>query len=532
MNTLPCNWYQDNSMIVQIPILPLPEHRVSVPGRAAIRNRYRVVFRFLTTLVCGCIAGSAPSLAAEPSYIDRTENLPTGGISSGTAGPTMDVATGDLNGDGFPDIVIAHEFIPNVILFNDGTGIFTNVTADALPQARQDSEDIAIADFDGDGDLDIVFVTEDDISHVTGESRKHEYYLNNGSGKFTAAPFALPDSKANAVAAADLTGDGFPDLVVGNDGMNYLLVNDGKGGFIDETATRLPEIFDITQDIKIADIDGDSDLDIMVGNEDRNRLLINNGKGVFADESMDRLPQHISIETRKVTIADVNADGAPDIFLSNVAWRQNKTVHNRLYINNGKGIFSDETESRLPEDNEFTLDGIFTDVDLDGDPDLVTVNIQQLPYKVYLNDGRGVFSVPTRQVFPGVYSGRGLAVLAADVNGDGIEDLYFGNRESRDNLLLHTGVPTGMLESVPAPPDGLRMFPNPCREDVTVKYEKIPNGIFQVKLFTQHGHCLYNYPHTWTSDSVNLAVGGLPAGIYTLHIQTGNDWSACCFIKE
>lgn len=465
---------------------------------------------------------------AQPYYIDKSVDLPVSGISSGAAGPCMDVEFADLNNDGFTDVVLAHEFIANVILFNDGTGKFTNGTVGRLPQAQQDSEDIAIADFDGDGDLDIIFVSED----IINGQREHEYYLNDGSGTFSVAPYMLPSSEANAVGAADLNNDAYPDLVIGNTGQDFLLINDGDGGFIDETASRLPAIFDVTQDVKLADLDGDEDLDLMIGNEDRNRLLINNGNGYFTDESMDRLPQNINLETRKVTIGDVDGDGALDIFLANVAWRQGKAIRNRLYINNGNGIFTDETEKRLPEDNEFTLDGIFVDIDLDGDPDLITVNVQNLPYKAYLNNGEGVFTEVTGTVFPSLLSGAGLAVKAGDLDGDGIDDLYFGNRDRKDFLLLHTDASTGVLDRGSYFPE-LHLFPNPCRESVTIGYKDFVDRNLSVEVRTLLGATVYAEPFLQQySTPLTIPTVDLPSGLYLVTIQEGAVRHTQHFIRE
>lgn len=482
----------------------------------------------IRTLLRSALLFPAAVFAQETYYIDKTANLPVSGISSGAAGPCMDVEFADLNGDGFSDVILAHEFIANVILFNDGKGKFTNVTAGRLPQSEQDSEDIAIADFDGDGDPDIVFVSED----IIHGQREHEYYLNDGSGTFTVAPYRLPSSEANAVGAADLNNDGYPDLLIGNNGQNTLLINDGTGSFTDETSTRLPVIEDITQDVKIADLDGDGDLDIMTGNEDRNRLLINDGTGIFTDESMDRLPQDVNIETRKVTIMDVNGDEAPDIFLANVAWQQGKVIRNRLYINNGSGVFSDETQQRLPEDNEFTLDGIFTDVDLDGDPDLVTVNIQNFPYRTYFNDGTGVFTEVTGEVFPTLLIGSGLAVKAGDLDGDGIDDLYFGNRDRKDYLLLHTDASTGVLD-YPAYDNDLRLFPNPCREFLTVGWPGNGSSTPSVSISTLTGATPGGESAIqWHGTSCVVPTEALPPGVYMITVQAGTDRYTRSFIRE
>lgn len=87
----------------------------------------------------------------------------------------MDVAVGDADGDGDPDLALAIEFGPNLLVINDGSGRFADETASRLPAAIHDSEDAAFADLDGDGDRDLVFVSEDD--------QINELYLNDGAGE-------------------------------------------------------------------------------------------------------------------------------------------------------------------------------------------------------------------------------------------------------------------------------------------------------------------------------------------------------------
>ena len=206
-------------------------------------------------------------------YSDASSNLP----DNGAKGQSMDVRAVDVDGDEDLDIILANEFQGNSILTNDGNGNFTNTSSGNLPQVVHDSEDIAVADFNGDGELDLVFCSEDDFVH--------EYYWGDGNGSFSTATFQLPNSVSNAVTSTDFNNDSIPDLLFGNAGQNVLLINDGDGDFVNETASRLPSNSNVTQDLRLADIDGDDDLDIFVGNEDGNRLLINNGNGIFTDES-------------------------------------------------------------------------------------------------------------------------------------------------------------------------------------------------------------------------------------------------------
>ncbi|MCB0568728.1 MAG: VCBS repeat-containing protein, partial [Phaeodactylibacter sp.] len=265
-----------------------------------------------------------------------TANLPVMSLQ----GRSMDAKPADLDGDGDLDIVVANEHAFNILLINDGDGRFTDESAARLPLNRRDSEDIAIADFDGDGDPDIIFVSEDD--------QANEYYENDGKGFFRDVSYKIPVSgTSNAVAVTDLNGDGFPDLLIGNapdrqgrGGQNFCLINDGKGNWTDETAQRLPVSNKATQSLRLYDVDGDGDADLLVCNEDDNELLINDGRGFFHDETAARLPVEAGKwETRDADFGDVNGDGYPDLFLANVNFRQGKDSQNRLFINDGKGYF-------------------------------------------------------------------------------------------------------------------------------------------------------------------------------------------------
>jgi hypothetical protein len=400
--------------------------------------RYRGVLPALTRsirngdsmlpLCSACVAillVSALTLSSQPIYHDSSAtHLPATMFE-----PGMDVEAADIDQDGDLDIIIANEFQPNVILINDGNGHFANESVARLPQPRHDSEDIAVEDFDGDGDLDIVFVSEDD--------KVHEYYLNDGKGYFESVEGLLPPSEANAVVSADVTGDGFPDLFIGNVGQDFALINDGNGGFMDETLTRLPKEDRRNQDLELLDIDRDGDLDMVAGNEDGNALLINSGDGRFINETATRLPITADMETRKVVWGDVDGDDDPDIIFINVAWNVVKDGQNRIYINDGKGHFADETSQRLPQENESTIDGKLVDIDQDGDLDLISVSFPSGPVRFFLNDGAGMFAEATSSVITNSPVLQGLGIEPCDLNGDGLLDLYICNRAGRDRLLIH-----------------------------------------------------------------------------------------------
>lgn len=336
----------------------------------------------------------------------------------------------DVDGDGDPDLVIASEFRPNLILLNDGKGKFTNGTAGRLPAKNHDSEDIAPGDFDGDGDTDLIFVSEDD--------KVHEYYLNDGKGVFQDVSDRFPvQCITNAVVAADFDRDGDLDLILGNEGQDYFLANDGKGNFRNDL-NRLPPDGDATQDIEAADLDSDGDLDLIFGNEDDNKLYLNDGKGVFVNATEGRLPLQKGLEeTRKVDLADLDGDGDLDVHFSNVNFRGTKRLANRLLVNDGRGFFRDETAQRYQAANDrHTADAHFADLDGDKDPDLVLANIFGAAPQVLINDGKGVFTEKTTDFLPTQAGSEAISVEVIDLNKDGMPDIYFGVFRSADVLLL------------------------------------------------------------------------------------------------
>lgn len=344
---------------------------------------------------------------------------------------SMDVAQLDVDGDGDTDLIVASEFRPNLILLNDGSGKFTNGTAGRLPAKNHDHEDIALGDFDRDGDVDLVFVSEDD--------KVHEYYLNDGKGVFQDAPAQLPvESICNSVVVGDFDRDGDLDLILGNDGQDFFLANDGRGRFANETATRLPTDADVTQDVEAADLDGDGDLDLMFGNEDDNKLYLNDGKGRFTNATEGWLPlEKGREETRKVDLADVDGDGDLDVHFSNVNFRQTKNPANRLLLNDGKATFTDVTAQRYQADNDrHTADADFVDLDGDRDLDLVLANVFGSAPQVLLNDAKGVFTEKTSEFLPNGVGSEAISVEVGDWNRDGLPDLYFGVFRGADALLL------------------------------------------------------------------------------------------------
>ena len=369
---------------------------------------------------------SPPPPPATASYTDATAtNLPTQSLG----GMCMDADHGDVDGDGDIDLALAQEFATNLVLLNDGAGVFT-VSAGAVGGGNGDNEDVRLRDFDDDGDLDMLSVHEDDAIHAL--------LYNDGSGQFSDVSSLIPVSTiANAAEVTDINNDGRLDILIGNRGVNVVLLQQASGMFFNATVDRSIGV-DTTQDLLLLDIDGDTDLDVFVANESANRLFVNDGNGFFADETDTRLPGAV-FTTREADAADVDNDGDLDVIVGNVGGSSGRT--NQLLLNDGAGVFADATATNLADvtndGRSFTIH--FVDLDDDGDPDILSPNNslgQGGTIEAWINDGSGNYSMATPSPFSTEPAGSAFDIEVVDVNGDGLDDLYFCYRTGTDQLYI------------------------------------------------------------------------------------------------
>jgi large repetitive protein len=348
---------------------------------------------------------------------------------------TTALALGDVDGDGDLDLVIGNgSWQPDRLYLNDGTGTFTDATANRIPSATDSTSSVALGDVDGDGDLDLV---------IGGNQHSDRLLLNDGAGTFADATVSrIPEviHVTTSVVMGDIDGDGDLDLVTGNRGQcmlytctgqqNRLYFNNGSGAFSDATAGRMPVAIDVTTSLALGDVDGDGALDLVIGNRNQqNRLCRNNGSGTFTDATASRMPV-ASESTRATVLGDLDGDGDLDLVIGNYDWFQ----RNRLYLNDGTGTFTDATASRMPPDSDFTTSLALGDVDDDGDLDLVIGNAFGQQTRLYLNDGTATFADATANRMP-ADSDSTTSLALGDVDGDGDLDLVIGNGFGDQNRL-------------------------------------------------------------------------------------------------
>ncbi len=231
---------------------------------------------------------------------------------------TSSVALADLDGDGDLDIVFSNTGgSGNSVWLNNGSGVFAK-TAQSL--GTFDAQHVSVGDLDSDGDLDLVFANKD---------RGADVWLNNGSAFFTKTAQTLGASKGSGTGLADIDGDGDLDLLITNDGDVSTIWRNNGGGTFTATGQVLPS--GQTHDVAFADLDADGDLDFVIaGDQDGDSIWRNDGTGTFTKTAQTIGNGH----SRGVAVGDMNGDGAIDVVFGD------HVGADQIWQNNGSGTFS------------------------------------------------------------------------------------------------------------------------------------------------------------------------------------------------
>ncbi|MDP4211761.1 MAG: VCBS repeat-containing protein [Bacteroidota bacterium] len=349
----------------------------------------------------------------------------------------------DVNGDGFPDLYVAsggNEYSGNApelldrLYLNDGKGHFTKSTT--LPPLYENKSVVRAADFDKDGDQDI-FVGGRASAGIYGMPPTSYLLRNDGKGNFSiVTDEVIPGlSHIGMVTDAvwmDVDRDGWPDLIVTGEWMPPILFKNNHGHFTRETLTS--DDVDLSgwwSTIKIADINGDGFDDLLLGNYGLNSKLtasteyplkmyvgdiMGNGRMVqimaiakkgkyypfLNKENLEKgLPY---LKKRYLTYGEMAGKTVEEIFgkkLDSTALFKAYTLASTVLINDGKGHFS---ASALPYTLQWTPIFAFAAHDFNGDGkmDLLTGGdffgtepfegrYDAMPLEVYHGNGKGGF---------------------------------------------------------------------------------------------------------------------------------------------
>lgn len=333
------------------------------------------------------------------------------------------VAVGDINNDGLPDIYFVSNLEPNRLFLNKGGMKFEDISPKArVTGGRGWATGTTMVDINGDGLLDIYVCKS---GNVPDEMRRNKLYINQGDLTFTeeAASYGIDDPAYSTQAYfLDYDKDGDLDMYLLNHSINPLKA-DQENATLDFKRDPLAgdkffrndngKYVDVSEQVgvkgsplgyglsvSVGDVNGDSYPDLYVCNDylERDYLYMNQGDGTFKDELTTRT-KHISNFSMGSDIADIDNDGSLDIFVADMAAKENyrsktnmsgmnperfwRVVNNGFHYqymintfqhNNGNGTFSEIAQLAGMDKTDWSWAPLFADFNHDGLKDLFVTN--------------------------------------------------------------------------------------------------------------------------------------------------------------
>lgn len=248
--------------------------------------------------------------AFSTAHIYDSLQFKIGGKPAPGKAPTA-VATGDLNGDGFADMVVANSKSKNIsVLINLGNGTFLDPVN--LSTGKANPQDVVLGDFDGDGNLDAA------VSLPTAGAIS--FFKGDGAGSFAAPMTTLtPKFKPFALATGDVNGDGDLDIVAVAKATNAVAVILGNGAGVFAPGAPVKTLGKNSTDVVVADFNGDGDLDVATANVSSNNISFLAGDGTGALGAVARFAT--GTQPTGLAAADLDNDGDLDLAVSNAVSR-------------------------------------------------------------------------------------------------------------------------------------------------------------------------------------------------------------------
>ncbi|MCK4840086.1 MAG: VCBS repeat-containing protein, partial [Desulfobulbaceae bacterium] len=287
-------------------------------------------------------------------FVEMAQVIPTG-LAGANGG-----VWGDYDNDHFLDIFVTSHGA-NYLLHNEAGVRFSKTDAWSLNSRRVDNTEAAAwGDVNNDGYLDLYVANYEHGTVMRGQCDQDQLLVNQGGADFKDFGDGIVSEEAmcgRGVSWSDLNGDGWQDLLVANYRLdpNFLWLNQGNGTVIDVAETagvqgkEVKGAYGHSIGSVSGDLDGDGDFDLFISNlahpryiefSDQSMVLINNSELLpeFADQFSES--GIIFDETSADPLLfDVDNDGDLDLYITSVY--RNRSSH--LYINDGKGGFTDQT---------------------------------------------------------------------------------------------------------------------------------------------------------------------------------------------